>query len=553
MKPSRQAALAGLLAFGAVVLALFYRDAGRGGAQAHAEYAARLSQLEAIEATLSERVLQARRGMVHGYDPIVEAVAASEAALRATGQLPRLSDPHRSEVQDAWDRLGSVLAAKHAATERFKTRNAVLRNATSYLTTLNGQLGPRVEAEPRLQPIAEAVRHALIVVSLGGARTDKRAVATLMAADADPELSESDLELARVILLHLRTLLAACADADALVAEVMAAPSADALTALNAAHARGQEESRRQAARSRMALFMLSLLLLATAGLSLLRAGRAADSVVAANADLERRVDTRTAELAAANLQLQARQRTVVRQNRELERASQAKSTFLANMSHELRTPLNAIIGFSEILRDGVAGDVDETQAAYLTDVLDAGTHLLSLINDILDLAKVEAGRMDLDLSVVDVGALLSQAPVVVRERAGRAGLRLNTDVPEDLGVGRVDARRLKQIVYNLLSNAVKFTPKGGTVELWSRREGDELWIEVRDTGLGIAPERQDEIWESFAQLDEGDSREHEGTGLGLSLVRAFAEMHSGTATLESVVGEGSTFRVTLPWRPANS
>jgi signal transduction histidine kinase len=229
----------------------------------------------------------------------------------------------------------------------------------------------------------------------------------------------------------------------------------------------------------------------------------------------------------------------------ELEAASRHKSEFLATMSHELRTPLNAIIGFSQVLKQQMYGELNERQAEYVDDVLSSGQHLLNLINDILDLAKVEAGRMELQPSTFELPELLENAASMVRERATRQGIGLTVATDGSVGVMEGDERKVKQILFNLLSNAVKFTPGGGKVTLATRVADEQVVISVRDTGIGISPEDQEKIFEEFYQV--GASRTQEGTGLGLALTRRLVELHHGRLDVESEPGVGSTFTVTLP------
>ncbi len=231
----------------------------------------------------------------------------------------------------------------------------------------------------------------------------------------------------------------------------------------------------------------------------------------------------------------------------ELETASRHKSDFLATMSHELRTPLNAIIGFSEVLHEQMFGELNERQLAYVNDVLEAGKHLLSLINDVLDLAKIEAGKMELELAPVAVHDLLRSAVSMQSERADRAGVELAlTTRPDEITV-TADERRLRQIVYNLLSNAVKFTPADGRVDLSAQLDNGHVEIEVADTGPGIAADDLETIFEEFEQTSDG--KQAEGTGLGLPLSRKLAELHGGRLWAESQPGRGSTFHLTLPTR----
>jgi signal transduction histidine kinase len=229
----------------------------------------------------------------------------------------------------------------------------------------------------------------------------------------------------------------------------------------------------------------------------------------------------------------------------ELEAASRHKSEFLATMSHELRTPLNAIIGFSQVLKQQMYGPLNERQADYVDDVLSSGQHLLNLINDILDLAKVEAGRMELQPSTFELPQLLENAASMVRERATRQGIGLNVATDDSAGEMEGDERKVKQILFNLLSNAVKFTPSGGKVTLAARATEAQVVIAVQDTGIGIGADELDKIFEEFYQV--GASRTQEGTGLGLALTRRLVELHGGQLTVESEPGVGSTFTVTMP------
>jgi len=235
--------------------------------------------------------------------------------------------------------------------------------------------------------------------------------------------------------------------------------------------------------------------------------------------------------------------------SRQLEIANRHKSEFLANMSHELRTPLNAIIGFSEVLLQGIFGGVNDKQREYLTDVLGSGQHLLSLINDILDLSKIEAGRMELEVSTFALRDALESGLTIVRERAMRHRIELAAVVAADVGSIEADERKVKQILYNLLSNAVKFTPDGGRVDVNVRAENGGIRVEVRDTGIGVAANDQERIFEEFRQA--GRERSREGTGLGLTLTKRFVELHGGRIWLESSPGKGSTFAFTLPLRRA--
>ncbi|MBU2600551.1 MAG: response regulator [Actinobacteria bacterium] len=265
--------------------------------------------------------------------------------------------------------------------------------------------------------------------------------------------------------------------------------------------------------------------------------------------------------------QMRMRGDEIARKNRELKEANRLKSEFLANMSHELRTPLNAIIGFSEVLKDGVLGELTKDQEEYAGDIFTSGQHLLSLINDILDLSKIDAGKMTLDLNEVSIPELLERSLSVVKEKAMTRNIKLDLDVEELVGEVFGDARKLKQVVYNLLSNAVKFTPDGGVVRIVARRvpnseprgagadtAADLLEISVADTGIGMSEEGMGKLFQPFEQLDGSLSRRYEGTGLGLAMVKRLVELQGGTVAVESEVGGGgSTFTVRLPYREGPS
>ena len=258
---------------------------------------------------------------------------------------------------------------------------------------------------------------------------------------------------------------------------------------------------------------------------------------------------------AIANAQLFAERE----KSREAEAASQAKSEFLANMSHELRTPLNSIIGFSEILQDQTFGELNERQSRYVGNVLGSGSHLLEIVNDVLDLSRVEAGRMELELTQFDVNALLEEADDIIRPMADMKGITVITVVEDEVPYLTADMGRIKQVVLNLLSNALKFTPKGGKVKmeasvvqdgvLGSDEAVPAMRISVSDTGIGIRPEDLNRVFEAFEQVDSTYSKAEEGTGLGLALTRRLVELHGGTISVESegIEGKGSRFTVVMP------
>jgi signal transduction histidine kinase len=217
-------------------------------------------------------------------------------------------------------------------------------------------------------------------------------------------------------------------------------------------------------------------------------------------------------------------------------------------MSHELRAPLSAIIGFSQVLKDGLAGELSVQQKDYCGDIFNSGQHLLSLINDILDLSKIEAGKMTLELGKVDISLLFETSLSIVREKALVHNIALNKNIAADLGEAMVDLRKFKQMVYNLLANAVKFTPDGGSVWLEAQKNSaGQLEFSVADTGIGIAEKDMARLFTPFEQLDSSLERKYEGTGLGLTMVKRLAELHGGTVSVRSELGKGSCFTVRIP------
>jgi signal transduction histidine kinase len=266
---------------------------------------------------------------------------------------------------------------------------------------------------------------------------------------------------------------------------------------------------------------------------------RMAASLQASVQGLEQKVEERTGELQQVLAELS-------RKGRQLEVASRHKSEFLANMSHELRTPLNAIIGFSQVLRQRLFGPINEKQEEYLDDILSSGNHLLSLINDVLDLSKVEAGQVELEVASLSLREALERGLVMVREPATKHGVRLSLELAPGIDLVEGDERRLRQVIFNLLSNAVKFTPEGGEVVVATSSRDHEVLISVTDTGPGIPPEDQERIFEEFQQTDVG-VRQREGTGLGLALSKRLVELQGGSIWVESEPGQGSRFVFTLP------
>jgi signal transduction histidine kinase len=237
-------------------------------------------------------------------------------------------------------------------------------------------------------------------------------------------------------------------------------------------------------------------------------------------------------------------------ERRVIQEARRLKSEFLANMSHELRTPLNAIIGFAELLHDGQVDPGSPTHKEFLGDILTSGRHLLQLINDVLDLTKVEAGKLEVRPEVVDVARLVGEVVAILRMTAAKKQIRIVTELDPGVANLTIDPARLKQVAYNYLSNALKFTPAGGSITLRVMPDGAERFrLEVQDTGIGIAPADLGRLFVEFQQLEAGAAKHHQGTGLGLALTRRLVESQGGSVGVQSSVGQGSTFHASLPCR----
>ena len=266
--------------------------------------------------------------------------------------------------------------------------------------------------------------------------------------------------------------------------------------------------------------------------------GRLNEELRSMNLQLEGKVEERTEQLQAAVADARA--------------SSQAKSEFLASMSHELRTPLNAIIGFSQVLHEQYFGSLNEKQSEYVADIVDSGKHLLSLINDILDLSKIEAGKMELDVSPVKIMSLVQGSLVMIKEKAMAHGINLDVQTAEDMQDLEItgDERRLKQVMFNLLSNAIKFTPDGGTIRIEAGKDDRYLTVSVSDSGIGMTPQELKKLFQAFYQASGGIKDKTPGTGLGLAITRSIVEKHGGKIRVESEgLNKGSRFTFTLPIR----
>lgn len=299
-----------------------------------------------------------------------------------------------------------------------------------------------------------------------------------------------------------------------------------------------------------LTVYPLGMMLVARLMLDQEERYRREEELRALNASLERIVDERTEELQATNEELEQTNEELAHALAEIERASESKSAFLRTMSHEMRTPLNSVIGFADLLASGLVGELTEEQAKQVGMIRDAGRHLLELVNQTLDLARIEAGRLDFSFEDLDACDVVASVVESLRPQADAKGLEISASLPEEPVPLRTDRTRLREILTNLVGNAVKFTDTG-SVSIAVRGDGSRVAFEVADTGRGIAPEEAERIFLEFVKSAETDSRlATPGAGLGLAISRRIAEALGGTIELESEVGRGSTFTLTLPAQP---
>jgi signal transduction histidine kinase len=358
---------------------------------------------------------------------------------------------------------------------------------------------------------------------------------------ADPKRATSARRRAELIAIDLNQVATELANAHVAKADALIAQNANSYTS-----------SRNQFIGVAAGAIVLALLLGFVLSWSVIGPIQSIDSRLAAIAsgDFSGHVNvTNRDELGALAANVNRMNDELQRLYKALETTSQHKSDFLANMSHELRTPLNAIIGFSQVLRDGISGEINAQQAEYLDDIVTSANHLLALINDVLDLSKVEAGQVELQVAPFSLRDALERGVSMVREQATTNGVQVALHANGGIDGVTGDERRIRQVIFNLLSNAVKFTESGGLVDVGAAQRNGEVEVSVADTGPGIAAEDLDRIFEEFQQTETG-ARQHDGTGLGLALSKRFVEMHGGRIWCESELGKGSTFRFTLPLRP---
>ena len=470
------------------------------------------------------------------FVPMLREGAAIGAIVVARGEVRPFTDTQIALLQ-AFANQAAIAIENTRLFKELETRTQDLTRSVGQLTAL-GEVGRAVSSTLDLETVLTTIvsRAVQLADVEAGAIYEYDEAAEVFHLRATQNLSEEFLEIARPLALPKGE---GATGRLAVTREPVQIPD---ITAPDAYHGRMRDVLLRMGHRALLAVPLISEDHI-VGGLVVNRRqpGEFSPEVI----ELLRTFATQSA-LAIQNARLF---REIEDKSRQLEVASQHKSEFLANMSHELRTPLNAIIGFSEVLSDRMFGELNEKQEEYLKDIYASGTHLLSLINDILDLSKIEAGRMELELTDFDLPTAIENALMLVRERAGRRSIALHTNIDNRLGQIQADERKVRQVVLNLLSNAIKFTPEGGRIDVSAVPKDGFVEVSVTDTGIGIAPEDQEKVFEEFRQVGTA-AKKVEGTGLGLTLCRKFVELHGGKIWVKSQEGVGSTFTFTIPVRP---
>ena len=522
-------------------------------ANQHSRYRSDLRQLEGLHATLNESVLQARLGLLSYYDPLNLAVAELGAVRNRLDQAPGFVDPQGvATIQASLAVYDDFMRQKQDLVERFKLQDAVLSNSLSYFTivvselaadtrqglfvptdqrTLNGLLQDillyNFTANPELVPAIQAYRDTLLNHAL----------------EADETALRDNLEI-NTVINHTNIILERKPILDNLVTDLLAVPVSGQIASLITFYDQQYETALGVAQFYQLMLVLFTVAALGYIALNIiLRLQFSADTLRHARDELQityNDLEVQTDQLETANAE---RNRLIA----DLQQAIHVKDSFLATMSHELRTPLNAIIGYSGILTMGISGAIDEEAGELISSIAESSEHLLGLINEVLDIAKIESGRLEIITAPLNIRTLVqtwhNRIGVLARPKGLALDVIVDPDLPELL-LG--DEERLTQIATNLLSNAVKFTDNGRvSLELHAQRGH---WVmEVTDTGIGIPPHALDYIFDEFRQVDGTYRRSYGGTGLGLAIVNKLCESMDGHVQVQSQLGIGSTFTVTLP------
>ncbi len=499
-------------------------------AEQHLSHLATLDRLMRLDLAINQDVLRIRYAQLGSYDGPV-AHLAEMRHLRAEFE----AGVHRTLAPDpgldaSIDALGVALEEKDRHVERFLAETAILRNSKMYINKVAEDLLP---GGSTMSPADRRALTDTLAFSLTGSQAIQQRIDAAL-----PSLRRRGVEQ-RLLADHAAMLLRTRPEAGRRLAEIIDSRTTTRLADVKERYVATSRRALSRAEPYRKAFFGVAFVLLALVICMFARLCQRTCELDESNVHLERRVLERTALLADTNARL-------VETSAALERASRAKSLFVANMSHELRTPLNAIIGYSEILQDE-AGDLGcEAIVPDLQKIRSAGRHLLALINDILDLSKIEAGKMELFLEPIDLTTLVDDVAATIRPMIEARGNVLNVSIAAGPTAMYSDATKVRQALLNLLSNAAKFTERG---QITLAIAPQPTWVEFRvtDTGIGMSPDQLERLFQDFVQADSSTTRRFGGTGLGLAISRRFCQMLGGDIAVESTVGCGSTFAIRLP------
>ncbi|MCF6234827.1 MAG: ATP-binding protein [Gammaproteobacteria bacterium] len=502
-----------------------------------------LRQLHQLDAALNQDFLKVRYGLLAHYDTLMDTSIEIIAVQNRLNNTLKAADMFQyDDINLNQKKVIEAFEHKVDLLEQLKSQVSVLKNSLNFLpiaaTQTKALALTRDEAHPLIKYI-NLLEHYTLAYNLTSDQVYPGKIEALL-----PQLlhlqSQWDTPLQQRInnlMTHVKVIVQQKIKVDSILQELMTLPTSRELNSLYNVYQRHNESLLIKANGYRLALYLISILLLAYVGYILFK--------------LEGLVVQRTLELADTNASL--KQEIIERKQMEKQliqakesalKANSAKSEFLANMSHELRTPLNSIIGFAGIMKSGMAGKVNEEQARQLQMIYGSASHLLELINDILDLSKVESGKLKVIKEAFELMPLLEEIKALMMAQIGSKDLSLKL-VGHAPKIVYTDRGKLRQILFNLMGNAIKFTERG-SVTLVCRQKNHDVVLEVVDTGIGISEEDQGKVFGAFEQVDTRTEREYEGTGLGLAISQRFAKLLGGKITVHSQLGKGSTFRIVL-------
>jgi signal transduction histidine kinase len=545
------------LVFAAGILVLLYIGAHGVDAGRNLDMVTRLLELKQLEAALNQDVLRARNNLIQDYQHIDATLAREDKLLEELRSMcDASSQAWNGNLEDQLDSFAKLHGARARVVESFENSNRVLMALIDRFperaSALEAKLRLVGAGDDMLQFVDRLEDQAFLYIGVGrvSARDALDGWLSTLELNAVGTPAESAPELSSVISLG-SALSVYRSDLDNLIDRLFYLDAGRAIDELHLDYVAAYQSAQSSADDYRRLMFAFGGMMLCYIAYILLRLRRSITAVDAANRRL--RDQTHALEESNRGLEREVEERRraetdLMRAKEMAEYANRAKTEFLANMSHELRTPLNAIIGFSQIIRDQMMGAVPPHYIDYAKDILESGEHLLQVINDILDISKIEAGKAELEEGEVEIQRLVDACATLVEGRLGKAALTLDTKLQPDLPRLWADERKLKQIFINLLSNAVKFTPAGGRISvLATLRDDGGLSLAVADTGIGMTPDGIALALEPFKQVESSLSRKYEGTGLGLPLTRRLAEMHHAKLAIESEFGRGTTVSIQFP------